>query len=429
MLQPPLVLDQVDIYNMPTAIRYGMKIRLRHSETGGLLSSGNRVYLHEGTSAQQIVGGSAKKGPENIWLVKPSHDQRNINLDGKDVTSGAIIRLEHVATTSNLHSHNKPAPLTGRQGQFEVTSYYHGAAGVADDNDDWAFTPETGAKWETGQLFRLKHVATKRILHSHGLADSNFTAGMYEVTALKDGDSNDLFICLEDDQPGALAGNAPGTAADADTGDIFERFRRHWFIALFLFAVVIAAGTWATFHTLHEPILALTERQLQLAEGQLTNAKTEIADLTERMNRLQAANPGRSQDQEVIQGLQSEIRELKERMAAASKGEWPPLSKAQVNDWAERLAPHQLESFHIAYRDGKSLELGLSLYEVARLRKWQSQADPQLAVGPGITIFSHKDDPVAKALLELFKSLDYPAAIEPSFDRGGVIQVTIGQKL
>jgi len=185
---------------MPITICYGMSIRLRHNETGALLASLPQNYRHANSSMQQIVGGSAKRDQNSLWLVKPPHDQREQNLDGQQVHHGATFRLEHVATQHNLHTHDAPAPLTGPH-QREVTAFLHQGPGIGDRNDDWSLQLQAQEPWQTGMPFRLRHVLTHRLLHSHGLASPNATAGLYEVTAVDQGDINDLFTCIEAHSP------------------------------------------------------------------------------------------------------------------------------------------------------------------------------------------------------------------------------------
>ena len=49
------------------------------------------------------------------------------------VRDGQLVRLEHLATGRNLHSHREPAPVTKRH--FQVTGY--GENGTGDANDVW----------------------------------------------------------------------------------------------------------------------------------------------------------------------------------------------------------------------------------------------------------------------------------------------------
>ncbi|MDD2710715.1 MAG: hypothetical protein PHV34_22270 [Verrucomicrobiae bacterium] len=180
-----------------TPIRYGMQIRLRHCSTGSLLKSSNRSYCHPGGSGQQIVNASALKDNSTVWIVKGAHELGGSYPTGEEVKQEDVIRLEHVATHKNLHSHNDhPSPLTRQQ---EVTAY--GADGIGDDNDNWVVKLSGSRLWTFGIQVRLVHKNTSMALHSHsGYAHPLFTAGDQEVTAFDSSDSNDFWQCNPEDQ-------------------------------------------------------------------------------------------------------------------------------------------------------------------------------------------------------------------------------------
>jgi len=191
---------------MSKQICYGMKIRLRHDQTGAYLKSIDRPYVHPGSSNQHMVGGAARADDSTIWLVKPSHDKRMHKIDGQALCDGDLLRLEHIQTARNLHSHSAPAPLTG-PGQREVTTFMHQASGLGDYQDDWVLDLVGRVAWDSGNSCRLIHNVTKGFLHSHGIADPYKTAGMFEVTNVPAGDANDLWT-VEILSRGASSGQA-----------------------------------------------------------------------------------------------------------------------------------------------------------------------------------------------------------------------------
>lgn len=94
---------------------------------------------------------------------------------GQIIKCGDFIRLEHVATGKNLHSHNIQSPLSHRN---EVSGF--GDDGEGDPSDNWqieCFNTNTGeidtgtGAYVTGQtLIQLRHVDTLKLLvcdHSH----------------------------------------------------------------------------------------------------------------------------------------------------------------------------------------------------------------------------------------------------------------------
>lgn len=65
----------------------------------------------------------AHKDENNRWLIKlyKEDEQININSTVRFVKHGDMIRLEHVPTRRNLHSHREPAPITKKH--YQVTGY------------------------------------------------------------------------------------------------------------------------------------------------------------------------------------------------------------------------------------------------------------------------------------------------------------------
>lgn len=210
-------------------VAYGMTIRLRHVSTGAFLASVDRPYVHPGTSRQFMVGGCARQDRNTLWLVKPAHHQRLTDRTGQVIGYGDAIRLEHVATRRNLHSHDKLAPLTAAQQQYEVTAYAGSAAGEGNEQDNWLVYPEDGKQWTTNTPFRLRHIdATGRTLHSHGQADQTLTAGLFEVTAVQHGDANDLFECQIEQSPADSHGLTVAAAAQRETLTILTKIARNF---------------------------------------------------------------------------------------------------------------------------------------------------------------------------------------------------------
>jgi hypothetical protein len=111
-----------------------------------------------------------------------------------------VVRLEHVLTKRNLHSHGGiPSPITKQQ---EVTCF--GTNGVGDGNDNWRVEVEGGGQWAYGKRLRLIHVSTNHALHSHEpFTHPTYTAGQQEVTGFPGRDDNDLFYLFEGGVVGA----------------------------------------------------------------------------------------------------------------------------------------------------------------------------------------------------------------------------------
>lgn len=137
---------------------------------------------------------------------------------------------------------------------------------------------------------------------------------------------------------------------------------------------------------------------------------------------------------------EKKLDELEKQMAALNKmdflvagrplnpKEWPALTDTQITEWSARLSGEKVEDFFVAYRDGQSLEFGVSLIKIAEKRQWHRQIDAQAAVPPGITIYCSKSESAAGALADLLKAAGYVFAIESGHMPPGHVAITIGEK-
>ena len=109
-------------------------------------------------------------------------------MNGRPISNGDIVRLEHMQTHANLHSH--PTKLffnAGDDRMHEVTCYGHDESG--DDNDNWRV--ECDGMLQPGSPFRLIHVNTNHALHSH---DQTYPfSDQQQVVGFRDRDNNDFF--------------------------------------------------------------------------------------------------------------------------------------------------------------------------------------------------------------------------------------------
>ena len=182
----------VRIREQPGApLMYGSTIRLTHVQTGVHLHSHPFVYSHPQSSGQQQVTGFGGADENDLWMVKGPDGQPADYRQGAVVQHGEHVRLEHVRTRRNLHSHHGiPSPVTHQQ---EVTCF--GSNGVGDGNDDWSVQTDDHGPWLAGSSVRLVHVLTDVALHSHaGFSDPKWTLGQQEVTGFAGRDENDLWL-------------------------------------------------------------------------------------------------------------------------------------------------------------------------------------------------------------------------------------------
>jgi len=109
------------------------------------------------------------------------------------IESGARIKLRHLITEKNLHSHDFRPPVSEVDFQNEVSAY--GLPGFAGDmNDDWIIEIEKGSKRDPvssrrvrtlGTQFRLRHALTGCYLFSHKVKLPKWAYEQQEVTCNK----------------------------------------------------------------------------------------------------------------------------------------------------------------------------------------------------------------------------------------------------
>jgi dolichyl-phosphate-mannose-protein mannosyltransferase len=149
----------------------------------------------------RIINATQDNHPETDWL----------NLSELVyIESGARVKLRHVSTEKNLHSHDFRPPVSEVDFQNEVSAY--GMAGfVGDANDDWIVEIEKGNKHDPvsrhrlrtlGTRFRLKHALTGCYLFSHKVKLPKWAYEQQEVTCNRAAaKANSLWMIESSDHP------------------------------------------------------------------------------------------------------------------------------------------------------------------------------------------------------------------------------------
>lgn len=123
-----------------------------------LSSGGHRINAGSG---QQLVTASPEKGgASSLWLVREGHGMEPC-VTGEKIPFGTKIRLTHVETGGNLHSHHVRSPLSNQQ---EITAF--GQEGEGDNGDDWIVNPAKGSDkfWKKDEFVFISHDATHKHL-------------------------------------------------------------------------------------------------------------------------------------------------------------------------------------------------------------------------------------------------------------------------
>jgi dolichyl-phosphate-mannose-protein mannosyltransferase len=143
------------------------------------------LYPHiDENNGWRIINATQDNHPETDWMNYPELVY---------ITSGSRIKLRHITTEKNLHSHDFRPPVSEVEFQNEVSAY--GLPGFAGDmNDDWFVEiekgskrdPESGLRVRTlGTQFRLRHAITGCYLFSHKVKLPTWAYEQQEVTCNK----------------------------------------------------------------------------------------------------------------------------------------------------------------------------------------------------------------------------------------------------
>ncbi|KDO34388.1 hypothetical protein SPRG_01524 [Saprolegnia parasitica CBS 223.65] len=201
----------------PAGMEYvtcGSTIKLVHEASRFRLHS-HEVNYGTGSGQQSVTAHGSRDDYNSYWLVKEGDGDAACSLGAK-IACGATIRLEHINTRRNLHSHHFASPLSN--GRFGEVSGF-GVAGDGDRSDSWILECESGMQckagdeacangaapsWARDDLVRLRHVETQRYLHSDHAASFNNQncprcpiVGQQEVNAVPTKNDNGLWFAGE----------------------------------------------------------------------------------------------------------------------------------------------------------------------------------------------------------------------------------------
>jgi len=146
-----------------------------------LMNQNHKIRLHShdvkygsGSGQQSVTGTTQQEDVNSHWLLKgPEYD--DLCKRGEPVACGQRIRLEHLTTNRNLHSHHFSSPLTNQQ---EVSAF--GELGEGDTGDVWKVVCDTDY-WQRDQAVQFKHVDTGVYLGSSGQTFGRPISGQMEI--------------------------------------------------------------------------------------------------------------------------------------------------------------------------------------------------------------------------------------------------------
>ncbi|KAJ1566738.1 Protein O-mannosyltransferase 2, partial [Cladochytrium tenue] len=173
----------------PVGIMYGSKVTIKSSARGGgLLHS--HVQRYPGGSNQQQVTCYHHKDTNNDWFIHKPVGETAVN-DTVPVRNGDLVRLVHVSTGRNLHSHLVQGPVSTAENEVSA----NGNSTFSDRNDLWqveikddhAFHKPDRIRSLTTRFY-LKHVGTGCMLRSTGITLPQWGFKQIEVVCQKKAD-------------------------------------------------------------------------------------------------------------------------------------------------------------------------------------------------------------------------------------------------
>merc|ERR1712045_822246 len=157
----------------PQAVTCGSVVKLMNSNHKVRLHS-HDVKYGSGSGQQSVTGTVIKEDVNSHWTIKGPGDKDHCTR-GEPVECGQKVRLEHLTTHRNLHSHHFSSPLSSQQ---EVSAF--GEGGRGDTGDVWRVMCE-GDFWTRGDNVTLKHSDTGAFLSASGHTFGRPINGQMEI--------------------------------------------------------------------------------------------------------------------------------------------------------------------------------------------------------------------------------------------------------
>jgi len=180
-LLPLIYLLLPSVYSRDRDVSCGSVIKLES------LAHKIRLHSHDvkygsGSGQQSVSGVSTSEDVNSHWVIKGS-SEKDICKRGEPIECGQKIRLEHLTTHRNLHSHHFSSPLSNDQ---EVSAF--GESGVGDSGDVWKLVCD-GDYWDRDEKVMLRHEDTGAYLGSSGHTFGRPISGQMEIVGRRSPDS------------------------------------------------------------------------------------------------------------------------------------------------------------------------------------------------------------------------------------------------
>ncbi|XP_066465937.1 stromal cell-derived factor 2-like protein 1 [Tiliqua scincoides] len=171
-----------------SAVTCGSVLKLLNTRHAVRLHS-HEVKYGSGSGQQSVTGVESSDDANSYWRIRGKTDgscQR-----GMPVKCGQAIRLTHVNTGKNLHTHHFPSPLSNNQ---EVSAF--GDDGEGDDLDVWTVQC-SGSHWDRNDAVRFKHIGTDAFLSVTGEQYGHPIKGQREVHGMHSPNHHNYWKAME----------------------------------------------------------------------------------------------------------------------------------------------------------------------------------------------------------------------------------------
>ncbi|XP_038615188.1 stromal cell-derived factor 2 [Tachyglossus aculeatus] len=172
----------------PPVVTCGSVVKLLNTRHDVRLHS-HDVRYGSGSGQQSVTGVSAVDDSNSYWRVRGKTS--TVCERGTPVKCGQVIRLTHINTGRNLHSHHFTSPLSGNQ---EVSAF--GEEGEGDYLDDWTVLCG-GSHWVRDGEVRFKHSSTEALLSVTGEQYGRPISGQKEVHGMIQPSQNNYWKAME----------------------------------------------------------------------------------------------------------------------------------------------------------------------------------------------------------------------------------------
>lgn len=147
------------------------------------------LFLAAGSGQQSVTGVTSVDDSNSYWRIRGKTS--TVCERGTPIRCGQPIRLTHVNTGRNLHSHHFTSPLSGNQ---EVSAF--GEEGEGDYLDDWTVLCN-GPYWVRDGEVRFKHSSTDVLLSVTGEQYGRPISGQKEVHGMAQPSQNNYWKAME----------------------------------------------------------------------------------------------------------------------------------------------------------------------------------------------------------------------------------------